>query len=203
MKLLAINGSPREKSNTGRCLEIILEEASKLGVETELVTLSDKQIRGCRGCYGCVKALRCVVEDDFGAVFDKMKSADGIVLGSPVYHSSITSDLKSVLDRAGFSGRWAVNEMKEEKQDYAWKGNIFSGKVVAPVTVARRTGHNFAFAQVLLWATTNDCIVPGNTYWNMSVAGKGGAVNADDDAEGTGIMQALAERMVRLMKAMQ
>ncbi len=81
-----------------------------------------------------------------------MARSDGILLGSPVHHSSVTSEMKALLDRAGFSGRWAVNEMQAKDNNYEWKGCIFSGKVVAPVTVARRAGHNFAFAQLLLWA---------------------------------------------------
>lgn len=62
--------------------------------------------------------------------------------------------------------------------------------------MARRAGQNFAFAQLLLWAACNDCVIPGNTYWNVGVAGKGGAVDADGDSEGVGIMQGMARRMV-------
>ena len=200
MKILGISGSPRENGNTERCLKMVLDQAQTLGAETELIRLNDKQIHGCRGCYGCVKNKACVVQDDFQEVFARMAAADGILFGSPVYHSSITPELKAVLDRAGFSGRWARNQMKEKSESYEWAGSVFSGKVVAPVTVARRAGQNFAFAQLLLWASCNDCIICGNTYWNMSVAGKGGAIDAETDTEGVQIMQGLARRMVGLIK---
>ncbi|MDR1376953.1 MAG: flavodoxin family protein, partial [Synergistaceae bacterium] len=85
----------------------------------------------------------------------------------------------------------------------SWGGNAFSGKVVAPVTVARRAGHNFAFAQILLWATCNDCIVAGSNYWNIGVAGKGGGVNADQDEEGIGTMKHLAANIHRIIKCLK
>lgn len=202
MKLLAICGSPREHGNTDTLLNTVLNEAKRLGAETELIWLGDKSIHGCKGCYGCVKARHCTIEDDFQQVFSAMARADGILLGSPVYHSSVTPELKALLDRAGFSGRWAVNEMQQKSDSYEWKGSVFSGKVVVPVTVARRAGQNFAFAQLLLWAACNDCIMVGNTYWNMGVAGKGGAVDAEDDKEGIDIMKGLARRMVGTIEAL-
>ena len=146
MRLLAICGSPRESGNTRRYLELALKEAQTLGAETELVWLGDKTIHGCKGCYGCVQARRCVIEDDFQPILAQMARADGILLGAPTYHASIPCELKALLDRAGFSGRWACNEMKKADEGYTWQGSLFSGKVVAPVTVARRAGQNFAFA---------------------------------------------------------
>ena len=202
MKVVAVCGSQREKSNTETYLRTALEELETLGFETEMISLRDSQLRGCRGCYSCVEAKKCVVKDDFQAVFAKMVAADGILLGSPVYHGSITAELKAVLDRAGFSGRWAVNEMKNTDENYKWSGNIFSGKVVAPVTTARRAGQNFAFAQILLWAACNDCVTVGNSYWNVGVAGKGGAVNALEDTEGVSIMKSLAGNMAHVLKAL-
>lgn len=198
MKVLALCGSPRNNGNTFRYLNMVLEEAEGLGAETELIQLSEKNLIGCRGCYGCIEAKKCVQEDDFHEIFAKMAEADAILLGSPVYHSSITPELKAVMDRAGFSGRWAKNEMKKKDEGYEWGGTMLSGKIVAPVTTARRAGQNFAFAQILLWAAVNDCIIVGNTYWNVGVAGKGGAMDAQDDAEGVGIMISLARRIVSL-----
>ncbi len=199
MKILAINGSPREDGNTFQYLNMVLKEAKELGAETELVQLVGKDIRGCRGCYQCVEAKKCTQADDFQSIFPKIAVANAIILGSPVYHSSITAELKAVLDRAGFSGRWAKNEMKQKDESYQWGTTALSGKVVVPVTAARRAGHNFAFAQILLWAVANDCIIVGNTYWNVGVAGKGGAKDAHTDEEGVGIMQNLARRVVTLL----
>lgn len=202
MKVVAICGSQREKSNTAFYLQKILNHLSESGFSTRFISLKDKQIRGCRGCYQCIQAKECTWKDDFQDIFQQMIEADGLLLGSPVYHSSITAELKALLDRAGFSGRWMANEMKAKDQAYNWTGNAFSGKVIAPVTVARRAGQNFAFAQLLLWATCNECIVVGSSYWNVGVAGKGGAVDADQDEEGLGIMRNLATNMAHVLRAM-
>lgn len=200
MKVIGICGSPRENGNTEYYINTTLNKLKKHGIETELIKLNDKSIAPCKGCYKCVEAKRCVYNDDYQEIFDKMIEAEGIVLGSPVYHSSITPNLKSVLDRAGFSGRWYVNDMKEKSDSYEWKGTAFSGKVVAPITVARRAGQNFTFAQLLLWATVNDCIVTGSNYWNIGVAGKGGAVDANEDEEGINVMNHLADNMAFVIK---
>lgn len=196
MKILGICSSPRIESNTNYFLKEALDEAELKGAETEIIKLAGKKISGCHGCYGCVEAKKCIIEDDFQEIYNKIVEADGLLLASPVYHSCITPELKSVLDRIGFSGRWAKNEMKETNKSYEWKGSVLSGKVVSPITVARRAGQNFAFAEILLWAATNDCIIVGNTYWNVGVAGKGGSVNANEDEEGIGIMKRLADNMV-------
>ncbi|HWJ02669.1 MAG TPA: NAD(P)H-dependent oxidoreductase, partial [Verrucomicrobiae bacterium] len=140
------------------------------------------------------------IDDDFAQLFQKMLEADGILLGSPVYHASITPKLKALLDRAGFLGRWVVNEMKSANSTYQWKGTAFSGKVIAPVTVARRAGHTFAFAQLLLWATVNDTIVVGSNYWNVGVAGTSGKKDADQDAEGIGIITHMADNMGHVLR---
>ena len=200
MRILGINGSPRREGNTSAFLNATLARAEELGAETRYVWLGDKNLRGCRGCYGCVEARRCVVEDDFAPIFDEMLKADGILLGSPVYHASMTAELKALLDRSGFSGRWSGNAMKAVEENYQWSNCILTGKVVAPITVARRTGQTLAFAEILMWAACNDGIVVGNAYWNMGMAGKGGTVDAAHDTEGLGIMRGLAERMVHTIK---
>jgi len=203
MYILGINGSPRENGNTKLMLEMVLKRAAELGAETRQMWLGAGDLSGCKACYGCVKAKRCTIEDSFHPVFDEMVRADAILLGSPVYHASMTTNMKSLLDRAGFSGRWAVNAMKAAGENYQWSGTVFSEKVVAPITVARRTGQTLAFAEILMWAACNDCIITGNTYWNMGIAGKGGAIDIDNDTEGCGIMRGLAERMVRTVEKLK
>lgn len=203
MYVLGINSSPRENGNTHAFLNMALNRAAELGAETSEIWLGDKNLKGCRGCYGCVSAKKCVVEDDFQAIFNEILRADAILLGTPVYHASMTADMKALLDRAGFSGRWAANAMKDTGENYQWAGSVFSGKVVAPIAVARRTGQTLALAELLMWAACNDCIIVGNTYWNMGVAGKGGAINAEEDVEGVGIMTSLADRVVYTVGKLQ
>lgn len=200
MNILGINGSPRKEGNTHVFLQTALNRAAELGASTKSIWLGDKLLRGCKGCYGCVEKKRCVVEDDFAQIFDEIRQADGILVGSPVYHASMTAELKALLDRAGFSGRWAANAMKASNENYQWSNCLLTGKVVAPITVARRTGQTLAFAEILMWAVCNDAIIVGNAYWNMGMAGKGGAMDAEKDTEGMGIMRGLAERMVHTIK---
>ncbi len=109
MKILGISGSPRSDGNTSAYIQMVLDEMAERGAEVDLIRLAGKNLRGCTGCYQCIEAKKCVIEDDFQAIFQSIIEADGLLLGSPVYHSSITAELKAVLDRAGFSGRWAMN----------------------------------------------------------------------------------------------
>jgi multimeric flavodoxin WrbA len=201
MKAIGIVGSPRENGNTEYFTRIALEELKNTGFETNLILLKDKEIKPCRACYGCVKAKRCVIEDDFAPVFDEIVSADGLIIGSPVYHASMTPELKALLDRTGFSGRWASNEMKGKSDNYSWdNASVFSGKVGVPIAIARRAGHDFTFAQLLLWLTVNEFIVPGSVYWNIGMAGKGGARDAADDAEGIATIKHTAKNMAYIIK---
>lgn len=204
MKVIGIVGSPRDKSNTEYFVQYTLNELEKHGMETELIRLRDKKIHHCTGCYGCVEAKVCTLpKDDFDEVFEKMMEADGILIGSPVYNSSSTAITKALLDRAGFLGRWISNDMKGKSENYEWKGTAFSGKVAAPITVARRAGQNFTFAELMLWMTVNDLIVIGSHYWNVGVAGKGGAVDADEDLEAASILSHLAENMSHVIKQLK
>ena len=201
MKVLGICGSPRLGGNTEYFINVALTELEKHGINTEIVRLGEKEVKPCRGCYGCVKAKKCTQEgDDFDEIFAKMLEADGIIVGSPVYNSAATPNIKALLDRAGFVARWSANTMKKEGENYEWKGTAFSGKVASPITVARRSGQSFAFAQLLLALTVNDFIVIGSHYWNVGVAGKGGVVDAQNDVEGIGIMTHMAENMAHVLQ---
>ncbi|MDI7261129.1 MAG: flavodoxin family protein [Thermodesulfobacteriota bacterium] len=187
MKAIGIAGSFRENSNTEFYVKKALETLQLREIETELITLRGKTIKPCTGCYDCVDLHRCTIEeDDFDEIFKKMKEADGIIVGSPVYFSSVVPQLMSLLDRAGFVALWS--------------GRFFSRKVGGPITVARRAGHNLAFSQLLLWFFINGMIVPGSTYWNVGVAGARGARNAKEDEEGIQTMIQFAENMAWLME---
>ncbi len=189
MKVLGISSSYRKNSNSEWYLNYTLEKLAQEGFETELVSLRGKTILPCRGCYGCVEAGGCTIKgDDYLEFAEKMWEADGIILASPVYYGSVAPQLMCLLDRIGFSGRWA--------------GKFLSGKVGAPITVARRAGHNSAFSQLLLWFFINDMIVPGSTYWNVCVAGARGARDAENDEEGLQILEHFAHNMAVTLKAL-
>lgn len=99
MKLLAINGSRRKKGNTAYLIQSILAPAKKTGVQAESIFLGDYDIAACTGCEGCRSSWQCVIKDNFAQLIQKIDEADGIVLASPTYWYSVTSDMKRFIDR--------------------------------------------------------------------------------------------------------
>jgi len=187
MKVLGIAGSLRPKSNTLHYVKTALAVLEGQGIQTELVSLQGKEIKPCTGCYDCVKQARCTIEGDhFDEILAKMREAEGLILGSPVYLSSVVPQMMALLSRATFVAYW--------------NNKFLSGKVGGPITVARRAGHNLAFSQLLLWFFMNGLIVPGSTYWNVGTAGTGGARDAEKDAEGLQTVTNFAHNMGNLMK---
>ncbi len=200
LKIIAICGSPRIESNTEYFTQFTLDKIAAQGVDTELINMRDKNVAPCVGCYKCSKSAECAQKDDFQELFEKMREADGIILGSPVYHGAVTPQLKALLDRAGFLSRWVANKMGSE---YNFSSSVFSNKVGAAITVARRAGYMTAFSELLLWYTVNDFIVVGSGYWTMGIAGKGGAVDAEEDTEGLSTLEHLADNMVHVVKQLK
>jgi multimeric flavodoxin WrbA len=187
MKIVGIAGSLRAQSNTLHYVKTGLEVLEQEGLETELISLRGKEIKPCTGSYDCVKKGYCTIKGDyFDEILAKMREAEGLILGSPVYLSSVVPQMMALLARATFVAYW--NE------------KFFTGKVGGPITVARRAGHNLAFSQLLLWFFINGLIVPGSTYWNVGMAGAGGARDAEDDTEGIQIVSNFAKNMAGLMK---
>ena len=190
MKTIGIVGSPRKNGNTAFLVKEALNIIQSAGLETELIHLGGKTIDPCNGCLKCKKDKKCVLEgDDFEPIFTAMKSADGIILGSPVYFGSATSQLTSLLDRAAY-----VQRQTEE---------FFSGKIGAPIVVARRAGHNFTLAQLLLWYFINDMIVVGSTYWNIAIAGSAGKRDIENDPEGIDTIRHFAQSMVHVLQKLK
>lgn len=186
MKVLGITGSPRPQSNTMEYMKHCLGVLNQRGLETELISLRGREIKPCLGCYACVKERRCAQDDDdFAEILAKMEAAQGIVLGSPVYLSSVVPQMMCLLARATFVAHW--------------NGKFLAGKVGGPITVARRAGHNLAFSQLLLWFFINGITVPGSTYWTVGMAGAGGAHDALADSEGMTHVANFADNMAAVM----
>lgn len=100
MRILAINGSPRKGKNTAQMLSAALQEAEVLGAQTELIEISDFKIEYCQGCNKCLRQEACSISnDDTSLLLEKMRNADGILLGSPVYFGNVTGQLKTLIDR--------------------------------------------------------------------------------------------------------
>ena len=187
MKVVGIAGSLRPDSNTLQYVKTCLGRLGELGLETKLISLSGRVIKPCRGCYDCVKAGRCTqTDDDFADILEKMREAEGLIIGSPVYLSSVASQVMALLSRATFVS--------------LWNKRFFTGKVGGPITVARRAGHNLAFSQLLLWFFINGITVPGSTYWNVGLAGTAGQRDAEKDEEGMATVVNFANNMAHVMK---
>ncbi|MEW5912243.1 MAG: flavodoxin family protein [Thermodesulfobacteriota bacterium] len=187
MKVIGIAGSLRPDSNTLRYMQTALEVLAGQGLTTELISLRGKKINPCLGCYKCQEQPACAQQDDdFAEILAKMKDAQGIILGSPVYLSSVVPQMMALLARATFVAHW--------------NGKFLKDKVGGPITVARRAGHNLAFSQLLLWFFINGITVPGSSYWTVGTAGAGGARDADKDAEGMLHVTNFAQNMAGVMK---
>lgn len=104
MKVIAINGSPRKSCNTDTLLKKALDGTASAGAETEMVYLYDLKFRGCVSCMACKlqkepRPNRCVLRDDLTAVLDKVHGADAVILGSPIYFSEVTGEMRSFFER--------------------------------------------------------------------------------------------------------
>ena len=167
MKVIGIVGSPRKNGNTEILTSHALKAIAEEGLETELIRLAGLNIKPCNACMGCLKEERCSIEDDLFPIYLKMKEADGIILASPVYYSSVTALMKAFMERAGYVSRH--------------NGEPFSGKVGGPLVVARRTGHNFTLAELTFWFQVLGLVIPGSSYWNMAFGKEKGEVTSDEE----------------------
>ena len=129
MKVLAINSSARKDGNTAILINRVFEELNKEGIETEMIQLAGQMIEPCKACWACGGQENCVHrKDSFREIFDKMKEAYGIILGSPVYTANVSANMQAFLERAS-----VVTDMNRE-------AGLFRHKVGAAVTAARRGG---------------------------------------------------------------
>jgi len=128
LKILAINGSRRKHGNTGLLLKTILKPAELAGVETEQIFLGDYRIEACTGCEGCGKSWDCVIKDGFAKLIEKLDETDGIVLGSPTYWYTVTSDMKRFIDRC-----YSLIQFPNTRQQWIGK---YQGSGKACVTAA-------------------------------------------------------------------
>jgi multimeric flavodoxin WrbA len=189
MKAVAFNGSPRKGGNTELLLKKVLEPISKAGIETELIQIGGKQIRGCIACYKCRenKDSKCSITTDMvNECIAKMIEADAIILGSPTYFAGMTSDMKALIDRAGFVA--------------GSNGRLFSRKIGAAVVVNRRGGATNVLDSINHMFLISRMIVPGSTYWNFGVGREKGEV--EKDTEGLENMKDLGETIAWLVKSL-
>ena len=182
MKVLILNGSPRKNGNTAIALEEMMKIFDAEGIETELVHVGNKDIRGCIACGSCFEQGRCVFDDIVNELAPKFEEADGLVVASPVYYASANATLIACLDRLFFS-----------------TGFDKRMKVGASVVAARRGGCSATFDELNKYFTISQMPVASSQYWN-SVHGRDPG-EASEDAEGLQTMRTLARNMTFLMKS--
>jgi len=187
MKVVAFNGSARRDGNTAMLIRQVFEPLTRQGIETELVQLARKDIRGCIVCYKCFtnQDSRCSVKNDsVNECIAKMQEADGIILASPTYFSDVTSEMKALIDRAGMVAKA--------------NSDMFRRKVGAAVVAVRRGGAIHTFDTLNHFFLISQMVVPGSNYWNVGLGMEPGEV--EKDQEGMLTMKVLGENMAWLLK---
>ncbi|MDY0220726.1 MAG: flavodoxin family protein [Desulfobacterium sp.] len=186
MKVVGFNGSARKKGNTACSLNTVFAELKKAGIETEMIHVGKEKIQGCIACYGCVKNKdeACAFKDDpVNEWIQKMKEADGILLGSPVHFSGVAGTMKSFLDRAFFVS--------------SNNGGLFRHKVGASVAAVRRSGGIPTVDTLNHYISYSEMIMPSSNYWNVAHGMKPGEM--EQDGEGKQIMEVLGKNMAWIM----
>ena len=184
MKVILINGSPNAKGCTYTALEEVSKTLKSEGIETEIIHVGHKDIRGCIGCRQCKTKGKCVFNDIVNDIAPKFKECDGIVIGSPVYFASANGTLVSFIDRLFYS-------MTADK----------TMKVGAAVVSCRRGGNSATFDELNKYFTISQMPIASSQYWNM-VHGNS-PEEVQQDLEGLQTMRTLGKNMAFLIKSIQ
>lgn len=182
MNVLILNGSPHPKGSTYTALHEMETVFQQEGIQTELVHVGNLSIRGCIACRSCKKSGKCVFDDIVNVLAEKFRTADGLVVGTPVYYASANATLMALLQRLFFSAPFDKTM-----------------KVGAAVASARRGGLTATFDELNKFFTIAGMPVASGQYWN-SIHGRS-AGEASQDTEGLQIMRTLAKNMSFLMKS--
>ena len=182
MKVLMLNGSPKKDGNTARALKEMEKIFAENGVETEIIQVGGKDIRGCTACCYCYEHAKCAIDDIVNETAEKLKDADGLVLASPVYYAAANGTLVSLLDRLFYSSRFDKTM-----------------KVGASVVVARRGGLSATYDEMNKFFGISGMPIASGQYWNSLHGSRPG--EAAQDEEGMQGMRTLARNMTFLMKS--
>ena len=183
-KTLLISGSPKPDGNTAQLMNECAKVIRENGVEAEVVSFAGMSIESCTACGKCSETGRCDIQDGLNEIIDKIRDAQGLIVGAPVYFGTARGDVMAALQRIGYVSR---------------KSNQFlTGKVGGAVAVARRGGQTFTLQEMLMFFLINDMIVPGSTYWNMVFGRLPGEVWKDQ--EGVDTVRHFAGNVADLVK---
>ena len=185
MKVLMINGSPKENGCTFTALTEISNVLKEENIETEIIQLGTAPIRDCVGCRACKKTGKCIFNDDMvNEIIEKAKEFDGFVFGSPVYYAHPSGRIISFLDRLFYAG----------KQNFEYKPGV-------AIVSARRAGTTASIDVLNKYFTISNMPVVPSNYWNMVHGNQPEEVQ--QDVEGLQTMRTIAYNLVWLLKCIE
>ena len=182
-KVVLISGSPKPEGNTALLMRECAQVIEAAGVQTEIISFAGRKIESCIACQKC-KSGHCGLEDGLNEIIDKIRTAQGFIVGTPVYFGTARGDTMCALQRIGYVSRNSDNFLK--------------GKIGGPVAVARRGGQTLTLQEMMMFFLINDFIVPGSSYWNMAFGRLPG--EALKDEEGVQTIRHFAENVANLIK---
>ena len=185
MKVLLINGSPRQKGNTATALAEVAKQLTQEGIESEIVWIGNKPVRGCISCGQCkAKGLgQCIFDDDIcNRISEKFNDSNALIVGSPAYYGQPNGALLSIIQRAFYSN-----------------GANISGKPAASIAVCRRGGATAVFESLNMPFQMMNMPIVTSQYWNIVYGRAEG--DAAMDTEGLQTMRTLARNMAWLRKS--
>lgn len=182
MNVLLLNGSPHINGCTARALKEVEETLNKEGIETEMISVGNKDIRGCISCGNCKKNGKCVFDDIVNELAPKFEKADGLIVGTPVYYAGSNGTILSLLDRLFYSTHFDKTM-----------------KVGTSVISSRRAGSTSAFDEINKYFTICNMPIVSSSYWN-EVHGFT-AEDVEKDLEGLQTMRNLARNMAFMIKS--
>lgn len=184
MKVLLINGSSHKEGNTFRALSMAAKTLEANGIETEIVQLGNKPVRGCIACGGCKRKgnNRCAFDDDVCNKFlERAETADAFIFGTPVYYGQPNGALLAVIQRMLVAG-----------------GSLLANKPVASVVVCRRGGATATYQTMNMAFEMCNMPIVTSQYWNLAYGREPGEV--EKDVEGMQTMRTMAQNMAWLLK---
>lgn len=182
MKVTAINGSPKANGNTYTALKTACDELEKNGIETEIIHIGKLNLTGCKACGYCSShGGKCVFDDGLNEAAEKVRAADGLIVGSPVYYAGINGTVKSFLDRLFYTSSASMRF-----------------KPAASLVALRRSGGVAALEEINRFFLFSEMIITPTRYWSVMYGRTPGEVSQDE--EGMQIARNIGNNMAYLLK---
>lgn len=185
MKVLLINGSPKQDGCTFTALAALEIMLKQEGLETEIYSIGNQAVHGCADCLECINTGLCAYEDDcVNEIIDKIQKADGLIIGSPVYFAAVNGALDALLDRVFYAAR-----------------GTFAHKPAAAIATARRAGTSTTIDQLNKYFAVSQMPIVTSTYWNNIHGMRSGQITQDQ--EGLQTLMNLAKNMAWMLRCIE